>query len=104
MAIPRTLISIVLAALALGCNARTPTLNFVKAGEGGCADVFLFKSTGDSREFLWVSADKKKLNLPDKGSKTFEIADEPDGLHVKIDLWSGAPKFQPYCNCVSGGE
>jgi hypothetical protein len=106
MAFPRLSVALLFIGLLslIGCNGRTPTLTYVKEAEGGCADVFLFKAMADQREWLWVSADKKKLNLPDKGSKTFDLADELDGLMVKIDLWSGTPKFQPYCNCVRGGE
>ena len=97
-------IGILLAVMLLGCNNRTPTLTYVKDGEGGCADVFLYKATEDQREFVWVAADKKKLGLPEQGSKMFDLADAPDGLLVKIDLWSNTPEFRPYCNCMCGKE
>lgn len=98
----------------LGCNraenggggqglfaGRTPTMQFVKEGEGGCADVFLFKATADDREFLWVSADTKSLNIPPLGSKEFDLANPPEGLQVKIELWMAKSRFTPYCNCVT---
>jgi hypothetical protein len=103
---------VVLSTLANGCNrgengggglfaSRTPTLQFAKESDGGCANVVLYKSTADQREFLWVSADTKTLNIPALGSKEFDLANPPEGLLVKIDLWASAPKHTPYCNCVS---
>jgi len=80
--------------------ARTPTFKYVKAGEGGCGHVHLFKESEDKREFLLIRADKKPLGLPEKGSKEFDLAKAPEELAVQIELWTTAPKFIPYCNCV----
>jgi hypothetical protein len=79
---------------------RIPTFNYAKETEGGCADVYLHKGTADKREVLWISADKKKLKLPDEGSKTFDLAEAPDGLLVAVDLWDKAPRFSAYCNDI----
>ena len=83
---------------------RTPTLMFAKESGSGCGDVFLYKATEDKREYLLVSADKQLLNLPELGSKIFDLAQAPEGLLVTIELWSRASKHTPYCNCVSEGE
>jgi hypothetical protein len=83
-----------------GAGLRTPTFQYVKDQEGGCGDVFFHKGTADKTEVLWVSADKKKLQLPDKGSKTFDLAETPDGLTVAVDLWPQAPRFSAYCNDI----
>ena len=80
---------------------RTPTFNYVKETEGGCADVYLHKGSADKREVLWISADKKKLKLPEKDSTTFDLAEAPDGLVVAVDLWDKAPRFSAYCNDIS---
>ena len=50
---------------------------------------------------LWISADKKKLKLPDKGSVTFDLAKAPEGLVVNIDLWEKKPRFRRYCNDIA---
>jgi hypothetical protein len=87
------------------CDAvRAPTFAFVKEKEGGCGNVFFHKGTKDGTEFLVVSADKTKLGLPEKGSKTFDLAKAPDGLTVVVDLWKTAPRFSPYCNDISASE
>src|SRR5262245_38151150 len=80
---------------------RSPTFAYAKETEGGCADVFLHKGTQDKLEVLWISAEKTKLQLPDKGSKTFDLAGAPDGLRVAVDLWEAAPRFSAYCNDIS---
>src|SRR5437867_3300010 len=91
----------VIAALALSsCNGgvtpsgngkvRTPTFQYGKDTGSGCADVYLFKGTADSREVLLVGADKEKLNLPEKGGVSFDLAAAPAGLYVKVDLWNVA--------------
>jgi hypothetical protein len=82
-------------------GVRSPTFQYVKAEEGGCGDVYFYKGTADKTEVLWVSADKKKLRLPDQGSKTFDLAAAPDGLIVAVDLWPKAPRFRAYCNDIS---
>ncbi|HEY7309769.1 MAG TPA: hypothetical protein VH643_10460 [Gemmataceae bacterium] len=82
-------------------QVRTPTFNYVKESEGGCADVYLHKGTADNREVLWISANKEKLKLPDNDSKTFNLADAPDSLRVAVDLWDKAPRFSAYCNDIS---
>lgn len=82
-------------------QVRTPTFNYVKETEGGCNDVFLHKGSADKREVLWISADKKKLNLAENDSKTFDLAETPDGLVVAVDLWDKAPRFSAYCNDIS---
>jgi hypothetical protein len=84
-----------------GIGLRTPTFQYVKDQEGGCGDVFLHKGTADKTEVLWVSADKKKLQLPDKGSKSFDLAAAPDGLTVAVDLWPRPPRFSAYCNDIA---
>jgi hypothetical protein len=78
-----------------------PTLTFQYVKEGGCGDIFLHKGTADDREVLWISADKKKLNLPAKGSSTFDLAKVPEGLQVAVDQWDQTPKFSAYCNDIS---
>jgi hypothetical protein len=85
-------------------GVRTPTFAYVKEKQGGCADVFFHTGTADGTEFLYVSADKKKLGLPEKGSKSFDVATAPGGLIVAVDLWKTAPRFSPYCNDISAGE
>src|SRR5437660_1015145 len=85
----------------LGGRGRTPTFDYAKDGGGGCGDVYFYKGTADRREVLWVSAQKEKLNLPAKGSKTFDLATAPDGLQVAVDLWDAAPRFSAYCNDIS---
>jgi len=79
---------------------RSPTFAYAKETEGGCGDVFFHKGTADQREVMWISADKKKLKLPEEGSKTFDLAESPDGLQVAIDLWEAAPRFSAYCNDI----
>jgi hypothetical protein len=79
----------------------TPTFRYVKEKEGGCADLYLYKGTADDLEVLWISAQREKLKLPDKGSRTFDLAAAPDGLRVAIDLWEKAPRFHAYCNDIS---
>src|SRR5262245_21196574 len=74
-------------------SVSEPTFKYVKKKEGGCADLFLHKGTDDDLEVLWISAEKKKLKLPEKGSRTFDLAEAPDGLQVAIDLWEKAPRF-----------
>jgi hypothetical protein len=83
---------------------RTPTFAYAKKTEGGCGDLFFHKGTADQRDWLWISADKKKLKLPAEGSKTFDLKVAPDGLQVAVDLWEKAPRFRPYCNDISAGE
>ena len=78
-----------------------PTFQYVKEKQGGCGDVFFYKGTADDLEVLWISADKKKLKLPDKGTVSFDLATAPDGLEVAIDLWEQAPRFRAYCNDIS---
>lgn len=80
-----------------------PSFKYVKQKEGGCADIYLFKGTADDIEVLWISAEKEKLKLPQKGSKTFDLAKAPDGLQVAIDIWEKAPRFSAYCNDVKDG-
>jgi len=80
---------------------RTPAFKYVEDKEGGCADIFLHKGTADDLEVLWISADKKKLNLPAKGSVSFDLATAPAGLEVAIDLWDAAPRFSAYCNDIA---
>jgi hypothetical protein len=82
-------------------GVRTPTFQYVKGQEGGCGDLFFHKGTGDRTEVLWVSADKKKLQLPEQGSKTFDLATAPDGLTVAVDVWAAPPRFSAYCNDIS---
>lgn len=98
----------VLVAFALGlpaCKpamiAPTPSFKYVKEKQGGCADLFVYKGTADDLEVLWISAEKDKLRLPEKGSKSFDLAMAPDGLQVAIDLWEKAPRFPAYCNDIS---
>jgi hypothetical protein len=79
---------------------RTPTFNFDKKQEGGCAAVLFYKLTADSKEALTIWANKKKLGLPDKGAKSFDLAGAPDDLRVQIDLWEKAPRFRRYCNDI----
>jgi len=43
-----------------------------------------------------------KLGLPDKGSKTFDLAAAPAGVRVAVDLWDEAPEFSPYCTDIAG--
>jgi hypothetical protein len=88
-------------ALASCARLRSPTFQYVKEQQGGCGDVYFHKGTADKTEVLWVSADKKKLQLPDKGSKTFDLATAPDGLVVAVDLWPQAPRFSAYCNDIA---
>ena len=78
-----------------------PTFKYAKAKEGGCRNVFVYKGTADDLEVLWISADQKKLKLPDKGSSTFDLAAAPEGLQVAVDLWEKAPRFSAYCNDIS---
>lgn len=94
----------------VSCTPRTPNLpmfvhepsfKYVKQEEGGCADIFVYKGTADDLEVLWVSAEKEKLKLAAKGSKTFDLAESPKGLQVAIDLWEKAPRFSAYCNDIS---
>jgi hypothetical protein len=85
----------------LGTVGRAPTFNYVKETEGGCANFFFHKGTADQREVLWISADQKTLQLPDEGTKTFDLAVSPDGLQVAVDLWETAPRFSAYCNDIS---
>jgi hypothetical protein len=85
-------------------GVRSPTFQYVREQEGGCGDLYCYKGTADRTEVLWVSADKKKLELPDKGSKTFDLATAPEGLVVAVDLWQTAPRFSAYCNDVSDGD
>jgi hypothetical protein len=80
---------------------RYPTFRYVRDQQGGCGDLFFHKGSKDKLEVLWVSADKKKLRLPDKGSKTFDLAAAPDGLTVAVDLWTVLPRFAAYCNDIS---
>jgi hypothetical protein len=82
-------------------SVRTPTFGYARDTEGGCGDVFLHKGTADRLEVLWIAADKKKLQLPDEGSRTFDLAAAPDGLQVAVDLWRAAPRFSAYCNDIS---
>jgi hypothetical protein len=77
-------------------GVRAPTFQYVKKHEGGCHDLYLYKGSDDRREFLLVWADKKKLDLPEKGSKTFDLANAPKELKVTIDLWNRAT--ERYCN------
>jgi hypothetical protein len=83
-----------------GKPLRTPTFNYGKDG-GGCADIHLYKGTADRREVLWIRADKEKLELPAKGTKTFDLAAKPDGLEVGVDLWETAPSHSAYCNDIA---
>jgi hypothetical protein len=89
-----------------GGAVRMPTFQFVKKNEGGCGidHAFFYKGTEDMREVVWISADKKKLDLLAKGTKTFDIAKRPEGLIVKLDLWDKTPKFVHYCNDISDNE
>jgi len=80
---------------------RSPTFTYDKETEGGCANVFFHKGRADRLEVLWISADRRKLNLPDNWSTTFDLADAPDGLLVAVDLWDAAPRFSAYCNDIS---
>jgi hypothetical protein len=84
-----------------GLGVRTPTFRYVKTQEGGCANLFFHKGSEDRREVLWISADKKKLQLPERGSKTFDLAAAPEGLTIAVDLWKEAPRFSAYCNDIS---
>jgi hypothetical protein len=82
-------------------GVRQPTFRYVKGQEGGCGNLFFHKGTQDKLEVLWVSADRKKLQLPDKGSRTFDLATTPEGLTVAVDLWKTAPRYSAYCNDIS---
>jgi hypothetical protein len=82
-------------------SVPTPTFRYVKAQEGGCADLYLYKGTADDLEVLWISAEREKLRFPEKGSRMFDLAAAPDGLQVAIDLWEKAPRFRAYCNDIS---
>lgn len=82
-------------------GVRTPTFDYVKEKEGGCADLFFHKGTADDREVLWIAAEKDKLALPVKGTKTFDLSAAPEGLQVAVDLWEKAPRFLAYCNDIS---
>lgn len=82
-------------------KGRMPTFKYVKEQDGGCADVLLFTATADKREYLCVHADKKKFNLPEKGEKTIDIAEARADFGLTVQLWETAPKFTPYCNCVT---
>jgi hypothetical protein len=84
-----------------GPEVPTPTFRYVKEKEGGCGNLYLFKGSADDLEVLWISAERDKLKLPDKGSRTFDLASAQDGLQVAIDLWEKAPRFRPYCNDIS---
>jgi hypothetical protein len=79
----------------------TPGFKYVKQKEGGSADIYVFKGTADDLEVLWISAEKEKLKLPQKGSKTFDLAKSSDGLQVAIDIWEKAPRFSAYCNDIT---
>jgi hypothetical protein len=79
----------------------TLTFKYVKEQEGGCANLYLYKGTADRLEVLWISADKEKLKLPVKGSRTFDLAAAPDGLLVAVDVWKKAPRFGAYCNDIA---
>jgi hypothetical protein len=79
----------------------SPTFQYVKEKQGGCGDLFLYKGSADDLEVLWISVDKKKLKLPDKGTVSFDLATAPDGVQVAIDLWESAPRFRAYCNDIS---
>jgi hypothetical protein len=78
-----------------------PTFQYVKEKEGGCGNLYLYKGTADSLEVLWISANREKLKLPEKGSSTFDLAEAPDGLQVAVDLWEKPPRFSAYCNDIS---
>ncbi len=80
---------------------QTPSFKYVKQNQGGCGDLFVYKGTADNLEVLWISAEKDKLKLPEKSSKTFDLAAAPDGLSVAVDLWDKAPRFSAYCNDIS---
>jgi hypothetical protein len=82
-------------------GVRRPTFQYLKEKEGGCADLYFHKGTADDREVLWIVAEKEKLALPAKGTKTFDLAAAPDGLQVAVDLWDKAPRFSAYCNDIS---
>jgi len=79
----------------------TPTFNYAKEKEGGCANLYLYKGTADDLEVLWISADKEKLKLAAAGSRAFDLGAAPDGLQVAVDLWEKAPRFSAYCNDIS---
>ena len=85
----------------VGTAVRSPTFDYVKETEGGCGNLYLYKGTADKREVLWISANEKKLQLPEEGSKTFDLAAAPDGLQVAVDLWEAAPRFSAYCNDIA---
>jgi hypothetical protein len=84
-----------------GEPVRYPTFAYADGKQGGCNDIFFHKETPDRREALLISANRKKLRLPDRGSKTFDLAAAPDGLHVTVDLWPTAPPFSAYCTDIS---
>jgi hypothetical protein len=81
-------------------GVRRPTFAYVKEQEGGCGYLFFYKGTKDRIEVLWASVNKKKLKLPDKGSKSFDLASSLDGLTVAVDLWKAPPRFSAYCNDI----
>jgi hypothetical protein len=81
--------------------SSAPTFRYVKDKEGGCGNLFLYKGSADDREVLWISADREKLKLPEKGIMAFDLAESPAGLRVAIDLWEKVPRFRAYCNDIS---
>jgi hypothetical protein len=102
----KSVLAITLSFALASCNyhsdaKRSPTFVYGKETEGGCANVFFHKGSADQLEVLWIDADRKKLSLPDEGSKTFDLADAPDGLLVAVDLWDAVPRFSAYCNDIS---
>ena len=49
---------------------------------------------------LWVAAEKDKLTLPVKGTKTFDLSAAPDGLQVPW-ICGKRRRVSAYCNDIS---
>jgi hypothetical protein len=82
-----------------GCGPRAPTPAFEYVASGGCGDIFLYRHNQDQTAYLVIQADKKKLGLSTR-AKTFDLEATPDGLEVRIDLYSDPALILPYCTDI----
>lgn len=81
--------------------SRTPALTYADAD--GCSDLFVYAWSDDRTEAITVRARKHALQLS-AGVQTFDLALQPAGLEVAVQVFKQAARSSGVCRDLSGGE